>query len=113
MELKAKDPEKLYRWYKDNLGLTLNKEGVFVVPNVSPYNTRRFTPSNPPNDLNFQVKDLAELISRLADKGVRIDDHLEVSEDGRFAWIYDPEGNKIELWEAPGRESLINLPEPE
>lgn len=111
---KAHDPKKLYQWYQENLGLTLDDEGAVVVPTIFPYDTSYFTPSKSPSTINFQVLQLAPLISSLADKGVRIEDHLEESEYGRFAWVYDPEGNKIELWEPPHyKDSLINLPEPE
>lgn len=89
---KARNPEKLYQWYQENLGLTQGQDGSFVVP----------------------YGRLAPLLSALADKGVRIEDRLEESEYGRFAWVYDPEGNKIELWEPfPYKDSLINLPEAE
>lgn len=108
--IKAQNPEKLYQWYETNLGLHRDSEGGFIVPvermlpdytliSFTPVDTSYFSPSTHPCMLNFQVEELAPVISSLAVNGVRIDDHLEESEFGKFAWVYDPEGNKIELWE--------------
>jgi hypothetical protein len=64
--------------------------------------------------LNFQVDNLPAIVMALAEAGVRIEDHLGETDDSRIAWAYDPEGNKIELWESASfKESLINFPEAE
>ena len=52
--------------------------------------------------VNFRVADLDAMLAELAEKGVKIDEERMNDEIGKFAWIYDPEGNKIELWE-PGK----------
>ena len=89
--IKAKNPDQLYRWYEDKV-----------------------QSSDASCTLNFQVDHLAPLLSNLAEAGVHIVDHLEETPNGRFAWIFDPEGNKIELWEPRSYESsVIDLPEPE
>ena len=122
--VKANDPEKLYSWYSEYLGLERTPEGAFIVPtdrlmpeymvvSFVPTNTSYFSP-NSPCMLNFQVENLAQLLTTRASKGAKIDDRLEEGEHGRFGWVYDPEGNKIELWEPPPYDlSLIELPEAE
>ena len=52
--------------------------------------------------INFRVEDLDGLLKRLASEGVKIDEKRMNESYGKFAWIYDPEGNKIELWEPIG-----------
>ena len=51
--------------------------------------------------LNWRVLDLDKMLDQLRLADVRVDDKLEVSEQGRFGWAYDLEGNKFELWEPP------------
>jgi predicted enzyme related to lactoylglutathione lyase len=51
--------------------------------------------------LNFRVDDIDAMLEQLKAGGVKIDDKREDSEYGRFAWVYDPEGTRIELWEPP------------
>ena len=51
----------------------------------------------------FRVADIDAMLGQLAADGVRIDEKREDSEYGRFAWIYDPEDNKIELWQPPAQ----------
>jgi predicted enzyme related to lactoylglutathione lyase len=52
--------------------------------------------------VNFRVDDLDALLARLAEAGVRIDPHREEYSYGRFAWIWDVEGNRVELWQPGG-----------
>lgn len=54
--------------------------------------------------MNFRVADLDALIKVLQEEGVQIDPHREDYDYGRFAWIMDPEGNRIELWEPPKQQ---------
>ena len=49
--------------------------------------------------INYRVDDLDELLAQLQSKGVDIEAGPESHENGKFAWIMDPEGNKIELWQ--------------
>jgi predicted enzyme related to lactoylglutathione lyase len=51
--------------------------------------------------INYRVDDLDALLEELKKGGVQIDPHREDYDYGRFAWIVDPEGNRIELWEPP------------
>lgn len=107
---KAKDPKALVAWYRDVLGLPLEAWGGaalrYDAPNhppamawsVFPASTSYFAPSTTDFMINYAVDDMDALLARLRAKGVAI---LKSSDDanGRFAWILDPEGNKIELWE--------------
>jgi predicted enzyme related to lactoylglutathione lyase len=63
--------------------------------------TKYFEPSRAPFMLNYRVDDLDALLEALRAEGVQIDPKREDADYGRFAWIMDPEGNKIELWEPP------------
>jgi catechol 2,3-dioxygenase-like lactoylglutathione lyase family enzyme len=107
---KAKDPKALAAWYRDVLGLPLEAWGGaalrYDAPNhppaaawsAFPASSSYFAPSTGDFMINYAVDDMEALIARLRAKGVAI---LKRDEDanGRFAWILDPEGNKIELWE--------------
>jgi predicted enzyme related to lactoylglutathione lyase len=107
---KAKDPKALAAWYRDVLGLPLQPWGGaalrYDAPNhppalawsAFPATTKYFAPSTSEFMINYAVDDMDALVTRLNAKGVEI---LKRDEDpnGRFAWILDPEGNKIELWE--------------
>ena len=112
----ADDPEKLYQWYEKHLGIQREPHGQGALmhwrENDNPERrgatvwalfekrTPYFEPSRAPFMLNYRVDDLDALLEALRAEGVTIDKH-EDSDYGRFAWIMDPEGNKIELWEPP------------
>jgi len=114
---KADDPDKLYEWYEKHLGLKREPDGSAVVfrwrecedgnrPGETVWsifksNTKYFEPSQAPFMMNFRVDDLDYLLEQLRKEGVWIDEKREDGEYGRFAWIMDPEGNRIELWEPP------------
>jgi predicted enzyme related to lactoylglutathione lyase len=72
-----------------------------VFPAESPY----FNPSNATFMINYIVDDLDAILAKLSENGVRIDPKREDSDYGRFAWIFDPDGNKIELWEPPASKA--------
>ncbi len=110
--LKAEDPEKLYAWYEKHLGIC-RKDGYvafswaegespdqpgMTVWSLFPKQSDYFSPSASPFMINYRVDDLDGLVEALKADGVEVakrEDH----EYGRFAWVVDPEGNKIELWE--------------
>jgi predicted enzyme related to lactoylglutathione lyase len=83
-----------FRWRDDS------DDGVTAFA-FFPKDTKYFGPSGAEFMLNFRVADLDDLLSRLQRSGVEIDPKREAADYGRFAWIFDPEGNKIELWEPP------------
>jgi predicted enzyme related to lactoylglutathione lyase len=111
--LKSKDPEGLKNWYKENLGITAGKYGgVFQWRKEAPHNGRGFTawsifeeestyfsPSTHDHMINYRVNDLDALMQKLKDNGVEIAGEIEEYEYGKFGWIVDPDGRKIELWE--------------
>ncbi len=111
---KADDPEKMHQWYEQHLGLAREEGGVnfhwrhaddpqrpgMTVFSIFPRSTKYFDPSPAGFMLNFRVADLEGLLAALRAEGVTIDKQ-EDHEYGRFAWILDPEGNRIELWEPP------------
>ena len=107
---KAKDPKALAAWYRDVLGLPLEawggaklrydapKHPPALIWSAFPASTGYFAPSTGDFMINYAVDDLDAFLARLRAKGVAT---LKQEDDanGRFAWILDPEGNKIELWE--------------
>ena len=65
--------------------------------------TTYFAPSEKQFMINYQVENLLELLPVLRAEGVHVFDKIEESEFGKFAWIMDLEGNKIELWQPPDK----------
>lgn len=110
--LKAEDPKKLAEWYATHLGVTRTDDGslVFSGPESNgmtvfahfPADTKYFGDGAQQAMINFRVNNLDELLAQLAAAGVRVDDKREDHEYGRFAWIWDPDGNRVELWEPAG-----------
>ncbi len=108
---KTKDPEKIRDWYRDHLGLNTDqygctfwwkdKEGKDCSTQWSPFkeDTQYFDPSEKPFMMNFRVENLVEFLEALKAEGVTIVGEVEEYDYGKFGWILDPEGNKIELWE--------------
>ena len=81
-------------WWKDNDGNDCSTQW-------SPFkdDTKYFSPSKKEFMMNFRVENLSELLTTLKDEGVTVIGEIEEYEYGKFGWILDPEGNKIELWE--------------
>lgn len=113
--MKSRDPAALSAWYRDILGLDVASWGgaqLMASSAAPPYSvwapfaadTTYFAPGTSPYMLNFAVDDLDAFIAQLAEKGVEIVGRDENDDAGRFAWIVDPDGTKIELWQ-PKRES--------
>jgi catechol 2,3-dioxygenase-like lactoylglutathione lyase family enzyme len=112
---KSSDKPALCRWYQQNLGIDAGEYGASflwrtatepsrehrTVWSLFPPDSNYFGPSSARFMINYIVEDLDALLSRLQENGVSIDPKLEESDYGRFAWIHDPDGNKIELWEPP------------
>lgn len=116
---KAEDPEKMYEWYEKHLGIKRNQDGYvsfswrdeenpgehgLTTWSIFSKNSKYFDPSHSPFMLNYRVENLDALLEALTAEGVTIDSRQDYSY-GRFAWISDPEGNKIELWEPAAEES--------
>jgi catechol 2,3-dioxygenase-like lactoylglutathione lyase family enzyme len=107
---KAKDPAMLKAWYREHLGLPVDENGEtifapqggpesFFVWAPFPADTKYFEPSKASFMLNFRVKDLRAMLAQLRAAGATVDDKVQEESYGKFGWILDPEGNRIELWE--------------
>jgi len=110
---KSDNPEKMRKWYSENLGLVTNEYGSLFEfresdnPDNKGYlqwspfaqNTDYFEPSKREFMINYRVEKIEELVEELKEAGVTICDKIETYEYGKFVHILDPEGNKIELWE--------------
>lgn len=108
---KTKDPKAIKEWYGKHLGLPVDdygctfwwkdKEGNDCSTQWSPFkeDTAYFAPSKKQFMMNFRVENLIELLEILKKEGVTVVGEVEEYEYGKFGWILDPEGNKIELWE--------------
>jgi catechol 2,3-dioxygenase-like lactoylglutathione lyase family enzyme len=114
--LKARDAERLRDWYREHLGLAVADWGGVVfegmqrsptgrqattVWSVFPASTDYFAPSQAGFMVNYRVEDLGRVLAALRSEGCEVDDRVETSEFGRFGWVMDPEGNRVELWEPP------------
>lgn len=110
--LRARDPKALAQWYAQHLGVKLSDYGGvnFLWSDEVPPTTGLTTWSLFPADsdyfptaqqamVNYRVDDLDGLLDQLRSAGVSIDPKREDADYGRFAWITDPEGNRIELWQ--------------
>lgn len=112
---KSPDAPSLRNWYQEKLGIISGPEGAtfgwramdqtnaeyFTVWAAFPSNTKYFDPGPAPFMINYIVDDLDAMLSKLQAAGVTIDPKRDDHEYGRFAWIYDCDGNKVELWEPP------------
>ena len=111
--LRARDPKALSAWYAKHLGIRLSDYGgaTFLwtdeVPattgmttwSLFPEDTKYFGPGPQSTMINYRVDDLDALLDQLRVANVPIDPKREDADYGRFAWITDPEGNRIELWQ--------------
>ena len=113
---KAREPDTLRSWYKEHLGLPVESWGGTqfhwrrddapdvrgsTVWTLFKGDTHYFDPSDKPFMINYRVENLAAVVAALKSEGVAVDDKIEETEYGRFAWLMDPEGNRVELWEPP------------
>lgn len=111
---KSADPKALGAWYRAHLGLDVADWGGAVFqwggadsdPGTtlwSPFEqgTDYMAPSTASFMINFRVADLDALLAALRSEGCNVVDRTEASEFGKFGWVIDPEGNKVELWEPP------------
>lgn len=119
--IKAKNPKELCEWYDKHLGVNFGKntytsfewkevdnETVTGSTTFSFFkeDSGYFAPSTKPTMLNFRVENLVQLLEELKQAGVEVIDKIEEFDYGKFGWIMDAEGNKVELWE-PKNEHLL------
>jgi predicted enzyme related to lactoylglutathione lyase len=107
------DQEALSSWYAKHLGIPLEPWGGAILKwpddkaddkgltvwNVAAGDSTWFAPSEASFMINYRVDDLEALLAQLQADGIAIHKGPETHENGKFAWIVDPDGNKVELWE--------------
>ena len=107
------DSAALAAWYQEHLGMPFESWGGAVLKwpddkadddgltvwHVAQKDSQWFSPSDASFMINYRVDDLDEMVAQLEAKGIEIISGPESHENGKFAWVMDPEGNKVELWE--------------
>ncbi|MEO7251941.1 MAG: VOC family protein [Arenimonas sp.] len=112
---KSNDPKALGAWYHDHLGLDVTDWGGAIFEWGGPGSEKGMTIwSAFKSDaehlgsgnfmVNFRVADLHALIAVLKSEGCNVVERTEETEQGKFGWVIDPDGNKVELWEPPAEE---------
>jgi predicted enzyme related to lactoylglutathione lyase len=119
--LKSKDPKALSAWYARHLGISQSDDGSLLFDGPGscgmtvfahfPGDTKYFGEGPQQVMVNFRVDNLDELLIQLAEQKVTIDPERMDFSYGRFAWVTDPEGNRVELWEPPRSEGESSAPE--
>ena len=108
---KAKDPAALAAWYGEHLGVPVygthgmfaaGTDGVDTVWATFPADTAYFGPGPSSCMINYRVADLDAMLAQLRAAGGWVSDEVQDGEYGRFGWIRDPEGHRVELWQPPG-----------
>jgi predicted enzyme related to lactoylglutathione lyase len=108
--LRADDPKALYAWYEQHLGL-VKGGGAYGFPASQHEGQTIFALFKQDSDyfpaaqkamLNLQVDDLDALLDRLIEEGVTVDPKRDSYDFGKFGWITDPAGNRVELWQPIG-----------
>jgi predicted enzyme related to lactoylglutathione lyase len=112
----AKDPVALRAWYQEHLGIDVQEWGGTAfswadgagnptkgttVWSIGPSTGKQFAPSTSTFMINYRVDDLAGLLQALRKEGCDVLEKTDDSEFGKFGWVMDPEGNKVELWQPP------------
>lgn len=112
----ARDPVALRSWYKEQLGIDVQEWGgtAFTwtddagdpvkgttIWSIGGPDGEYFAPGKAPFMINYRVADLAALLAQLRKAGCNVLEKTDDSEYGKFGWVMDPEGNKVELWQPP------------
>ena len=104
--IRAADPAALSAWYRECLGLDADENGLWsqetgpTVFATFEAETGYFGSRAQQAMLNFRVRDLDAMIAQLRAKGADVaEDTQEMDGVGRFGWVTDPEGNRVELWQ--------------
>ncbi len=110
---KSRDPKALSAWYSRRLGIDIEEWGGAVFHWKGPANpdgvgTTIWSPFpddashfSAPFMINYRVHDLHALLETLRAEGVQVEEAVEESEYGKFGWVIDPDGNRVELWQPP------------
>jgi predicted enzyme related to lactoylglutathione lyase len=112
----AKDPAALWAWYKTHLGIDVQAWGGAAFDwvdsdgkptggttawSIESADSDHFAPSKSSFMVNYRVEDLDALLQALREEGCNVLEKTDDSEYGKFGWVIDPEGNKVELWQPP------------
>ena len=112
----AKDPVALRTWYKTHLGIDVQEWGGAAfrwaddsgnpmagttIWSIGSADGDHFAPSTSSFMINYRVADLQALMQTLRSEGCNVLEKTDDSEYGKFGWVIDPEGNKVELWQPP------------
>ena len=112
----AKDPVALRAWYQRHLGIDVQAWGGTAFPwvddagqavagstiwSIGAADTTPFAPGQASFMVNYRVHDLDALLATLRAEGCQVLDKADDSEYGKFGWVIDPEGTKVELWQPP------------
>jgi predicted enzyme related to lactoylglutathione lyase len=111
---KCQDPEKMKHWYQAHLGFDMDQYGAkfdwqqegdaakngYTLWSPFAEKTKYFEPSTKDFMINYRVENLEALVVELKKEGVTVLDEIATYDYGKFVHILDPEGNKLELWEA-------------
>jgi len=117
---KSAHPEVLKKWYKEHLHIDSGEHGAMfnwrhhddpekegnTVWSIFPDDTSYFEPGTREFMFNYRVENLVGLLKVLKEEGVEVVGDIEEYPYGKFGWIMDPDGNKIELWEPPSENTL-------
>jgi predicted enzyme related to lactoylglutathione lyase len=113
---KAKDAPALQAWYQLHLGIDVQPWGGTAFPwsdgegkpaggstiwSIASAQSGPFSPGSAMFMINYRVEDVHALVKVLREEGCNVLDKVDDSEYGKFGWVIDPEGNKIELWQPP------------
>ena len=113
---KARDPAAQQAWYRTHLGMDVQSWGGAALDwvdeagqpvagttawRVCGHEGEDFGPAAPPFMVTYRVADLSALLAALRAEGCKVLDKFDESDYGKFGWVVDPEGNKVELWEPP------------
>jgi predicted enzyme related to lactoylglutathione lyase len=108
----AKDPVALRGWYKRHLGIDVQEwggaafqwsdaPGGTTIWSIGAAGGDQFAPGLASFMISYRVDDLDALLQLLRAEGCHVLDRTDDSEFGKFGWVIDPEGNKVELWQPP------------
>ena len=112
----AKDPAALQAWYKRHLGIDVQPwggtaftwtdddgkpVGGTTIWSIGSDQSNQFAPGTASFMINYRVEDLRALVKVLREEGCTVLEKVDDSEYGKFGWVIDPEGNKVELWQPP------------
>ena len=112
----SSDPERLRAWYKTHLGIDVQEwggaafswadaSGIPVlgttVWSIADAAGNTFAPGKSGFMVNYRVDDLDSLLAALRAEGCEVQEKTDDSDFGKFGWVIDPDGNKVELWQPP------------